>query len=336
MKRIPGPLAIPLVLVVTNLILLIAGCASVPRIASDVAEPYGIWDVVSENGEAVTHEGSFAWWFELWPDGSLRNVLIIPAVPAGGSETGRFSLGEEEDGCGPIEVVIDHDPKEEASGSICGEVLTLEYPGTSLVLHKRPCIPSGNRTQSRSSESGGLLVWETMACESPADPYAIVLAGSSGTSPPPFRSDAFWGITSVVEKAFPFILIPDGSYNATELQIAADHYERLAGSVAQFSIKLDDSGKPGVEIATFQLRGISTERQVLSAVPSGNVTLDSGTQYWLVGATPRGQVNWSLGDNAFGTAAYRVSGGDWIIQDNSYVCAFAILGSPVPEPVTGG
>ena len=216
-------------LVVANLILLIAGCASVPRTASDVAKPYGIWDVVSFDGEAVTNEGGFEWWFELWPDGSLRNALVAPAVPMGGSETGRFSLGEEEDGCRPIEVVLGKDLEEEASGSICGDVLTLEAEGKSMVLHKRRCIPSGLRSQARRSPSGGLVLLEVMTCESPAASYAIVLAGSSDTSPPPFRPHAFWGLGSGVEKAFPFTLISDGSYNVAELQIAAYRYERLAG-----------------------------------------------------------------------------------------------------------
>ncbi|MFG1691294.1 lipocalin family protein [Gemmatimonadota bacterium] len=42
MKRIPSPLAMLAVLVVANLILLIAGCASIPRTAADVAGTYNL------------------------------------------------------------------------------------------------------------------------------------------------------------------------------------------------------------------------------------------------------------------------------------------------------
>ena len=50
MRRIPGPLAMLVALVVANLILLKSGCASVPRTASDVA---GTYDMISIDGDAL-------------------------------------------------------------------------------------------------------------------------------------------------------------------------------------------------------------------------------------------------------------------------------------------
>jgi len=161
-----------------------------------------------------------------------------------------------------------------------------------------------------------------------------VIAGSSGISPPPFWEDSFWGMTSSIERAFPFTVIPGGPYFVEELEVAAWHYEGLAGSTAFFSINVDNEGKPGDALATIKMTGITTSQQVVSTTFTEEVILNSDSVYWLVGGTQQGQVNWSLGENVFGTAAYRVSQGEWTILSNSNVSAYAILGSPVPEPAT--
>jgi hypothetical protein len=161
---------------------------------------------------------------------------------------------------------------------------------------------------------------------------AAVIAGSSLASPPPFWTDSFWGLTPTIEQAFPFEVIPGGPYLAEALEVAVHHYEGLAGDTAEFSIHLDEAGLPGTQIATFPLSGISTTQQVLTATPLEVPVLNPGTAYWLVGSTSQGQVNWNLADSVFGPAAYRVAGDDWVVLANTNVSAFAILGSPVPEP----
>lgn len=162
----------------------------------------------------------------------------------------------------------------------------------------------------------------------------VVIGGSSLESPPPFWDNSFWGMTASIQRAFPFTVIFGGAYYAEELQVAAYHYEGMAGSLANFSINLDDNGQPGQAVGAFEVTDITTTAQVLNAQVAEETVLYSDTAYWLVGQTPQGQVNWNLADNVFGTVAYRVDQGDWVIISGSNVSAFAILGSQVPEPST--
>jgi hypothetical protein len=161
-----------------------------------------------------------------------------------------------------------------------------------------------------------------------------VIAGSSGINPPPFWEDCFWGMTPSIERAFPFTVIPGGPYFVEDIEVAVWHYEGMAGSTAYFSINVDNEGKPGDTIATIKMTGITTNQQVVNTTFTEEVILNSDSVYWLVGGTQQGQVNWGLGENVFGTAAYRVNQGEWTILSNSNVSAYAILGSPVPEPAT--
>lgn len=169
-----------------------------------------------------------------------------------------------------------------------------------------------------------------------ADADSIVIAGSDSppTSPPTFWTNSFWGMGSTTYRAFLFTVIPGGPYWLEELEAVAYHYEGMGGTAAEFSVNLDDGGLPGAEIATFGVQGITTTPQVLSATLSQDVTLDSGTQYWIVGTSLGGQVNWNLGDMAFGPGAYRSGGGDWVYFEDRNVSAFTFLGTPVPEPAT--
>jgi hypothetical protein len=166
----------------------------------------------------------------------------------------------------------------------------------------------------------------------PANAAPIVVAGSSLESPPPFWENSFWAMNSTIERAFQFTVVPGGPYRLETLQIAAYHYEGMAGSTAQFAIHLDEAGLPGAQITAFSFNDIGTTQQVLEAAAPEDVMLDSGVTYWIVGGTSQGQVNWNLGDNVFGTAAYRVNGDDWVVLAHTNVSAFALLGTPVPEP----
>lgn len=184
------------------------------------------------------------------------------------------------------------------------------------------------------------IIWMTAAVLCLASPQVLVfanmsvIAGSSGISPPPFWEDCFYGITSSIERAFPFTVTSGGPYIVEELEVAAYHYEGIAGSTAYFSINVDNDGEPGNALATIEMTGITTSQQIVSATFTEEVILNSDTGYWLVGGTQQGGVNWSLGDNVFGTTAYRVEQGEWAIFSNKNVSAYAILGSPIPEPAT--
>ena len=169
-----------------------------------------------------------------------------------------------------------------------------------------------------------------------ANADSVVIAGSDSppASPPTFWADSFWGITSVIDRAFPFTVTGGGPYWLEELEVAVYHYEGLGGSTAEFSVNLDDGGLPGADIATFDVQGITTTPQVVAATLSQDVTLDSGTQYWILGSTTEEQVNWNLGDGAFGPAAYRVGEDDWVYFEDTNVSAFTLRGTPVPEPAT--
>lgn len=162
----------------------------------------------------------------------------------------------------------------------------------------------------------------------------VVIGGSSLESPPPFWDTSYWGMPSNIQRAFEFTVISGGPWYAEEIQVAAFYYEFDAAPFANFSINLDDNGQPGQAVGIFDSTGITTTPQVVSSQISQETVLYSGTTYWLVGQTPQGQVNWNLADNIFGTAAYRVDQGDWVILSDSNVSAFAILGSQVPEPAT--
>lgn len=164
---------------------------------------------------------------------------------------------------------------------------------------------------------------------------AVLIAGSSGQSPPPFLEDSFWGITTSIDRAFAFTLDVEGQYNLDSLEVAAYHCEGMAGSTATFSIRPEVDGLPGdIIIDTFTVSNISTTPQILTVEASEQAELSSGSTYWIVGETSQGQVNWNLADDVFGAYAYRVEDGDWIFDDYGNVSAFAIHGIEVPEPGT--
>ena len=98
-------------------------------------DPYGIYDVVSANGEDWPTPEGMSSWYELRPDGTSTATFIIPnqAEPAVNDAT--FSLGEKEDGCIPFSAT--GEDKTEWTGSICGDVLSIEGPGMSVVMHRR-------------------------------------------------------------------------------------------------------------------------------------------------------------------------------------------------------
>lgn len=172
------------------------------------------------------------------------------------------------------------------------------------------------------------MVWAASSTQ--ATP--LVIGGSCLESPPPFWVDSYWMINATYIRAFPFTVIPGGPYYAEELQVAAFYYEGIGSPLANFTINVDDAGHPGPPIAAFETTVIPTTPQLVSSEVARETVLYSDTTYWLVGHTPEADVLWNLADSVFGTVAYRVGQGDWVVLQHRNFAAFAILGSEVPEP----
>jgi hypothetical protein len=164
-----------------------------------------------------------------------------------------------------------------------------------------------------------------------AEAAPLVLAGSQSSAPPAYWDTSFYPLGPTIDRAFPFTVIAGGPYRVDQLQTPAFHYPNLAGNVVDFSIHRDDGGRPGALVGAFRFN-VSTTVQMLSGAPLGEIVLESATPYWLLGSSPRGQVNWNLANSVFGRTVYRLRSDPWIVQEGTNVAAFAILGSPVPEP----
>lgn len=166
---------------------------------------------------------------------------------------------------------------------------------------------------------------------------ADVIAGSTLRSPPQFQLNSFLvGLGGSWHEAYPFHVAPGNAWLPEHLEVPLYHYEGMPGDSARFSIWTDASGQPGSEIAAFPVSNITTEQTIYSLTPSHVAcSLQGDATYWLVGVNAgAGQVNWNM-DRCCGdfTRAYRVDGGNWVIQSGlANISAFAILGSPVPEP----
>ncbi len=160
----------------------------------------------------------------------------------------------------------------------------------------------------------------------------VVIAGSELNAPPAFWDHSYYPLSQWIDRAFPFTAIPGGTYQVESLQIAAFHHPGFAGSHAYFSLHEDSQGLPGAELTNFQTHSISAIAEVHALVPSKYTTLESDTLYWIIGQTLRGAVNWNLSDSKFGQTAFRRPNVPWTVQKGRNLAAFAILGTPIPEP----
>lgn len=171
---------------------------------------------------------------------------------------------------------------------------------------------------------------------------SVVIGGSTLTSPPPFWQESYYGMTSGLERACSFTTVSGGPFRAETLQIAAFYYSFQSGSHARFTINLNNNGTPGAVIGTFETNSIpriqwpetSYTPRILNIQAGADIILDPDTTYWLTGQTLQQQFNWHLADSVFGTVAYRQSQGQWSVLQNGNLAAFAILGTPLPEPST--
>ena len=98
-------------------------------------DPYGVWDIVSVNGEDLPFQEMTEGWCELNADGTEVCTMVAEGFPEPLVDSSPFTLGELEDGCFPYEST---DPEGGVwTGSICGDVFTAEGPDMVVVLHKR-------------------------------------------------------------------------------------------------------------------------------------------------------------------------------------------------------
>ena len=162
-----------------------------------------------------------------------------------------------------------------------------------------------------------------------------VIAGSSGISPPLFMNYSFWSISPNAEKAFPFTVTSGGPYYLEEIQVAVFTFQLYGDTSANFTIYTDGAGQPGESIASFELESLTMTQQVLTIPATEEIILNSGVRYWIAGTSPVASSCWSLDKTAMGPSAVRTPGAsEWIVGSNGNVSAFAIIGSPIPEPAT--
>lgn len=107
----------------------------------------------------------------------------------------------------------------------------------------------------------------------------VVVGGSSLVSPPPYWDGSFWGMTSAIERAFPFTVVGGGPFKIEQAQVVAYHYAGLAGDRASFTINADNGGSPGAILGVFQTTSISTAPQVVTMPALSDVVLQSGSRY---------------------------------------------------------
>ena len=98
-------------------------------------DAYGIYDVVTVNGESWPTAEGMEGWTELKADGTTELTVTVPGQPNQVSN-GEFTLGTEVvDGC--IAFNGTGEDGSDWTGSICGDVFTVEGPETSVVMHRR-------------------------------------------------------------------------------------------------------------------------------------------------------------------------------------------------------
>ncbi len=169
---------------------------------------------------------------------------------------------------------------------------------------------------------------------------APVFIGGSSVSPPPIMMDCYDWMSTSVERAYPFTVASGGPYCAEKLEVAVfihQSWPPKPPASAYFTINPDDAGQPGQPIASFELNNIPTTQQVRVAEASQSAILNSGSLYWLVGcASTDENICWNLDliNLGWGLNAYRVDKGEWKVFTGGNIDAFAILGSPAPEPAT--
>ena len=108
----------------------VGACATTPDI-------YGIYDLVSINGESIPNDASSSIWMEWRSDGSWTSHATVVGVPEPVVEDGQSSVEDEVDGCVPFQAWGNEAPDELITGTVCDGVISGTSPEGPFVMNKR-------------------------------------------------------------------------------------------------------------------------------------------------------------------------------------------------------
>jgi len=111
---------------------LVGACAT---FGGSEPDPYGVYELVSINGEALPALEVTAGSCDLRADGTDVCAMTVEGMPEPFVATSPFTLGEFKDGCFPYESTDEEGTL--WAGTICGETLTATDGETTVVMHKR-------------------------------------------------------------------------------------------------------------------------------------------------------------------------------------------------------
>jgi len=114
------------------LCLVLGACAT---LGGGEFDPYGVYDIVTVNGESLPTMEVISGWCELRTDGTDWCSMTVEGLSEPIEGSSPHTLGEFEDGCIPYESTDEGGVL--WTGSICGEILTAANGQLTVVLHKR-------------------------------------------------------------------------------------------------------------------------------------------------------------------------------------------------------
>jgi len=138
-----------------------------------------------------------------------------------------------------------------------------------------------------------------------------------------------------VEQAMPFTTA--GFWTLTQIDVALEH--AFGTNSAVLTLNSDNNGVPGAVLASWNLSGLPAYGScctVETVTPSSPISLDSGTQYWLVAIASSSNTGDIWGWNntgAIGASLSTNSAGGWSSNGASTLGAFDVQGDlAAPEP----
>jgi hypothetical protein len=98
-------------------------------------DPYGIYDIVTINGESLPTMEVISGWCELRTDGTDWCSMTVEGLEEPMEGSSPHTLGEFEDGCFPYQSTDEDGTR--WTGNICGGVITATNGELTVVLEKR-------------------------------------------------------------------------------------------------------------------------------------------------------------------------------------------------------
>jgi hypothetical protein len=161
---------------------------------------------------------------------------------------------------------------------------------------------------------------------------AEIIFSSTNSDPPAFGTSGFWGVVAGCPKGFSFQVPPGRAWRVDQVKAAGFCYASSAAPTVTFLIMSDAGGKPGSQLAYFNVTGFTTAAQVVTAASTSAIILVPGQTYWFLASPSSGQLNWSTRSCTSCPTAKRTYwlNDDWVV-DSGLVGSFAILGTPVSQ-----